>query len=147
MTVVDPTSRAGRRSLVAGPSPRIGRTTAALASRLGTRRILVGRDRGRLESSVALDLRDRHRVEAFVMVRNEMAGRIRGNLFPDRWDAVVRQHPLGLGDPRDLADAAAFLLANTGRCITGTMPVVEGGGTALWLRVKYSRIGGRGGTR
>jgi hypothetical protein len=65
------------------------------------------------------------------MVRNEMLGRIRGKTFPDRWNAVVRHHPLRLGNPRDVANAADFLLAGTGRCIAGTMPAVEGGYTTL----------------
>jgi NAD(P)-dependent dehydrogenase (short-subunit alcohol dehydrogenase family) len=39
-------------------------------------------------------------------------------------------HPLGLGKPEDVANAIAFLLAETGRWITGTTLVVDGGYTA-----------------
>lgn len=40
---------------------------------------------------------------------------------------VERQHPLGFGEPEDVANAVAFLLADTGRWITGTALVVDGG--------------------
>lgn len=48
------------------------------------------------------------------------------------WDesqkkAVESQHPLGFGQPEDVAHAAAFLLADTGRWITGSVMVVDGG--------------------
>jgi NAD(P)-dependent dehydrogenase (short-subunit alcohol dehydrogenase family) len=48
------------------------------------------------------------------------------------WDdaqraAVEAQHPLGVGSPDDIANAAAFLCADTGRWITGTVMVVDGG--------------------
>jgi len=48
------------------------------------------------------------------------------------WDAeqkraVELQHPLGFGEPGDIANAVAFLLADTGRWITGTVLVVDGG--------------------
>lgn len=48
------------------------------------------------------------------------------------WDesqkkAVEDQHPLGFGQPEDIAHAAAFLLADTGRWITGSVMVVDGG--------------------
>jgi NAD(P)-dependent dehydrogenase (short-subunit alcohol dehydrogenase family) len=38
--------------------------------------------------------------------------------------------PLGLGDPIDVANAIAFLLADTGRWITGSVLAVDGGYTA-----------------
>ena len=48
------------------------------------------------------------------------------------WDDVQRaaveaQHPLGFGTPNDIANAVAFLCADTGRWITGTVMVVDGG--------------------
>lgn len=52
-----------------------------------------------------------------------------------RWDAdqsaqVEAAHPLGLGEPADVANSIAFLLADTGRWITGSVLVVDGGYTA-----------------
>jgi len=48
------------------------------------------------------------------------------------WDADAKKavedlHPLGFGEPRDVAGAVAFLVADTGRWITGTTMVVDGG--------------------
>ena len=48
------------------------------------------------------------------------------------WDdaqraAVEAMHPLGFGQPEDIAHAAAFLAAPSGRWITGTVLVVDGG--------------------
>ena len=63
-------------------------------------------------------------------VRTPMLDRVGGN-----WDAaqaaqVEALHPLGLGEPLDVAHAAAFLLAPTARWITGTVLTVDGGYTA-----------------
>jgi NAD(P)-dependent dehydrogenase (short-subunit alcohol dehydrogenase family) len=51
------------------------------------------------------------------------------------WDAgqlarVEEDHPLGLGAPADVANSIAFLLADTGRWITGSVLTVDGGYTA-----------------
>jgi NAD(P)-dependent dehydrogenase (short-subunit alcohol dehydrogenase family) len=64
------------------------------------------------------------------MVRTEMADRIRETLAPEHWDAVVKGHPLGLGEPADVAHAVAFLLSDAARWISGTTLVVDGAYTA-----------------
>jgi NAD(P)-dependent dehydrogenase (short-subunit alcohol dehydrogenase family) len=51
------------------------------------------------------------------------------------WDSaqlarVEQDHPLGLGAPADVANSIAFLLADTGRWITGSVLTVDGGYTA-----------------
>jgi NAD(P)-dependent dehydrogenase (short-subunit alcohol dehydrogenase family) len=43
---------------------------------------------------------------------------------------IRAMHPLGIGSPVDVANAVAFLLADTGRWITGTTMIVDGGYTA-----------------
>jgi NAD(P)-dependent dehydrogenase (short-subunit alcohol dehydrogenase family) len=43
---------------------------------------------------------------------------------------MVDNHPLGIGRPEDVANAVAFLIADTGRWITGTGLLVDGGYTA-----------------
>jgi NAD(P)-dependent dehydrogenase (short-subunit alcohol dehydrogenase family) len=52
-------------------------------------------------------------------------------LSPEKLEALVRTtQPLGLGTPLDVAHAVAFLLAGTGRWITGSVLSVDGGYTA-----------------
>jgi NAD(P)-dependent dehydrogenase (short-subunit alcohol dehydrogenase family) len=51
------------------------------------------------------------------------------------WTAEQRvrleeMHPLGFGQPEDVANAVAFLLADSARWITGSILVVDGGYTA-----------------
>jgi NAD(P)-dependent dehydrogenase (short-subunit alcohol dehydrogenase family) len=53
-----------------------------------------------------------------------------GALSQEQFEAIARMHPMGIGQPRDVANAVAFLLADTGRWITGTTLVVDGGYTA-----------------
>ncbi len=60
-----PMDLTGRRVLVTGASSGIGRETAILLSRLGARVVLNGRDRGRLEATLAAMAGDGHRVEPF----------------------------------------------------------------------------------
>jgi len=63
-------------------------------------------------------------------VVGEMTQRQRSTLSAAQLEAITRQHPLGLGTPRDVAQAVAFLLADSARWITGTTLVVDGGYTA-----------------
>jgi NAD(P)-dependent dehydrogenase (short-subunit alcohol dehydrogenase family) len=64
-------------------------------------------------------------------VQTEMRVATLQNLTPEQLashgDSV---HPLGLGLPRDVAYPICFLLAETGRWITGTVVVVDGGFSA-----------------
>jgi NAD(P)-dependent dehydrogenase (short-subunit alcohol dehydrogenase family) len=43
---------------------------------------------------------------------------------------IAALHPLGLGEPDDIASAVAFLLGAAARWITGTVLVIDGGYTA-----------------
>lgn len=63
-------------------------------------------------------------------VESEMLERVRETLTPEAFQAIEAAHPLGLGTVRDVAHAIAFLLAATGRWITGTTLVVDGGYSA-----------------
>jgi 3-oxoacyl-[acyl-carrier protein] reductase len=63
-------------------------------------------------------------------VRSEMAGRLQAMLTDGQFEAIEKTHPLGLGTPKDVANAVAFLLAGTGRWITGSVLVIDGGYSA-----------------
>jgi NAD(P)-dependent dehydrogenase (short-subunit alcohol dehydrogenase family) len=63
-------------------------------------------------------------------VRTPMLERVGASWDSEQRAAVEALHPLGLGFPEDIANAVAFLLADTGRWITGTVLIVDGGYTA-----------------
>jgi NAD(P)-dependent dehydrogenase (short-subunit alcohol dehydrogenase family) len=63
-------------------------------------------------------------------VRTSMSDRVLGLLPPEQRQAFEAMHLLGIGSALDVAYAVAFLLADTGRWITGTTLVVDGGYTA-----------------
>lgn len=63
-------------------------------------------------------------------VQTEMAQNLEKVLTADQVEAIRRMHPLGFGTAQDVAYAIAFLLADTGRWITGTSLIVDGGYTA-----------------
>jgi len=86
-----------------------------------------------LTKSLALELsRENIRVNcvAPAMVRTAMSEKMLQLLTPEQSEKIEAMHPLGLGNPEDVANAIAFLLADTGRWITGTTLVVDGGYTA-----------------
>lgn len=60
-------------------------------------------------------------------VRTPMLERLERSWDDAQRDAVEALHPLGFGEAEDIAHAAAFLAAATGRWITGTVLVVDGG--------------------
>jgi NAD(P)-dependent dehydrogenase (short-subunit alcohol dehydrogenase family) len=61
------------------------------------------------------------------MVESEMTDQIRRTLTDDQFQALVAEHPLGLGTPTDVAYAAAYLLSDAARWMTGHTLVVDGG--------------------
>ena len=86
-----------------------------------------------LSKSLALELAaERIRVNciARAFVETEMLNQLREMLLPEQFEAIEKAHPLGFGTPRDVAHAAAFLLGESGRWITGTTLVVDGGYSA-----------------
>ncbi|HAT50480.1 MAG: SDR family oxidoreductase [Nitrospirae bacterium] len=63
-------------------------------------------------------------------VETDMLDKMRLNLTADQVQALAAKHPLGFGTAEDVAHAVAFLLADTGRWITGSVLTVDGGYTA-----------------
>jgi NAD(P)-dependent dehydrogenase (short-subunit alcohol dehydrogenase family) len=63
-------------------------------------------------------------------VQSEMGDRLKQALTPDQILVIEKQHPLGTGQVRDVANGIAFLLADSARWITGITLVIDGGYTA-----------------
>ncbi len=75
-----------------------------------------------LTRSLALEFtRDKVRVNCITpsIIETELTPEnMKELMLLEQWKALEDQHPLGFGAPRDVANAAAFLLADTGRWIT-----------------------------
>ncbi len=83
--------------------------------------------------SMALELaRENIRVNcvAPAVVITGMSAQLQQNVSPEQFAAITAMHPLGLGQPEDVAHAATFLLSSAARWITGTTLTVDGGYTA-----------------
>ncbi len=63
-------------------------------------------------------------------VDTEMLEAVRSVLTEQQVDELRSSHPLGFGTPRDVANSIAFLLAETGRWMTGSTLVLDGGYSA-----------------
>lgn len=86
-----------------------------------------------LSKSLALELcREGIRVNCVApgVVKSDMTDKMLKSLTQEQIAEISAMHPLGMGTPQDVAGAIAFLLADTGRWITGTTLVVDGGYTA-----------------
>jgi NAD(P)-dependent dehydrogenase (short-subunit alcohol dehydrogenase family) len=64
------------------------------------------------------------------VVESEMTDQIRSALTDDQFATIVAQHPLGLGTTWDVACAAAYLLSDAARWLTGHTLVLDGGFSA-----------------
>ncbi len=64
-------------------------------------------------------------------VKSEMSEQYQEISSPERFAKMEASHLLGMGTTRDIAHAIAFLLADTGKWITGTTLSVDGGCTAI----------------
>ena len=66
------------------------------------------------------------------VVETEMIEGLKSSMTPEQFEAVRASHPLGLGRPEDVAEAAGFLLGKkSARWITGTTLVLDGGYSAV----------------
>jgi NAD(P)-dependent dehydrogenase (short-subunit alcohol dehydrogenase family) len=86
-----------------------------------------------MSKSLALELAREHiRVNCVApgVVWTEMTESLQNSVTPEQFSNIEAMHPLGIGQPLDVAHAIAFLLADTGRWITGSTLVVDGGYTA-----------------
>ena len=86
-----------------------------------------------LARSLALELvRDGLRVNTISpgLVETKMAAKMFSELPVAQIEKIQGMHPLGIGQVEDVAHAVAYLLADTGRWVTGSNLVVDGGYTA-----------------
>jgi NAD(P)-dependent dehydrogenase (short-subunit alcohol dehydrogenase family) len=93
-----------------------------------TKAALIG-----LAKSLAVELAPRRiRVNCVAAgcVQTEMLARFRDSFSDEQFRALEQAHPLGFGTARDVAHAVAFLLADTGRWVTGSTMAVDGGYSA-----------------
>lgn len=60
-------------------------------------------------------------------VETEMTALDAQSMTPEQLEALRQRHLLGFGRPEDVAHAVAFMLADTGRWMTGTTLVMDGG--------------------
>ncbi|MGA2256492.1 MAG: SDR family oxidoreductase [Thermoguttaceae bacterium] len=86
-----------------------------------------------MSRSMALELAPRRiRVNCVApgFVRTPMHTKVAGFWDQEQEARIAALHPLGEGQPEDIANAIAFLLADTGKWITGSVLTVDGGYTA-----------------
>ena len=98
---------------------------AGLSAYAASKAALIGFSRSAARELVADGLRVN--CVAPATVKTEMLGRLGQDMGEEHLEALRRQHPLGFGEPRDVAHAIAFLLAETGRWITGSTLEIDGG--------------------
>jgi 3-oxoacyl-[acyl-carrier protein] reductase len=63
------------------------------------------------------------------IVETPMSENIRDKIGNEQWDVIKQSHPLGLGQPIDVANPIAFLLSEGAKWMTGTVIPVDGGYT------------------
>ena len=89
--------------------------------------------KGALDSAVralARELAGRHiRVNSVQpsYVRTKMHAEAVESLPDESYQKILAQHPMGLGEPEDVAHAVSFLLSDAARFITGITLAVDGG--------------------
>lgn len=83
-----------------------------------------------ITKSAALELASRNiRVNCVApgIVKTPMSHKIEETVGEENWSIIEKQHPLGIGDPNDVAKPIAFLLSDWSSWITGITMPIDGG--------------------
>ncbi len=64
------------------------------------------------------------------VVVTEMTKKLFATLTEEGVNSIKKMHPLGLGRPQDIANAAVFLLSEASRWVTGSNLIIDGGYSA-----------------
>lgn len=86
-----------------------------------------------LTRSLAIELaREKIRVNCVSpsIVKTEMTEKFHESFTPEQLKAIEDKHPLGTGQPIDVANLVAFLLSDASRWMTGSNIVIDGGYSA-----------------
>ncbi len=86
-----------------------------------------------LTKALALELaRVKIRVNCIApgVVETPMIDKLRKTLTDDAFKSVCDSHPLGLGQPEDIAKAIAYLVSDASRWVTGSCLTIDGGYTS-----------------
>lgn len=63
-------------------------------------------------------------------IRGKMTDSIASRIGSEAFEVLIKAHPLGLGAPEDIAEAAIFLASERSKWTTGSQLIVDGGYTA-----------------
>ncbi|MCW3160409.1 SDR family NAD(P)-dependent oxidoreductase [Chryseobacterium oryctis] len=61
------------------------------------------------------------------MINTPILEKMFENIGDEASQEIIKQHPLGIGEPEDVANACVFLLSDASKWITGSNLVVDGG--------------------
>ncbi len=61
------------------------------------------------------------------VVKTEMSQKLLNSLTPEAQGEIIRMHPMGVGEPLDVANGCAFLLSEASKWITGINLYIDGG--------------------
>lgn len=64
------------------------------------------------------------------MVKTPILEKMFDNIGEEASQEIVKKHPLGIGDPEDIANACIFLLSDAAKWVTGSNLVIDGGYSA-----------------
>ncbi|WP_426476863.1 SDR family NAD(P)-dependent oxidoreductase [Chryseobacterium sp. CBSDS_008] len=83
--------------------------------------------------SLAMELsRSNIRVNSIspAMVNTPILEKMFENIGEEASSEIIKKHPLGIGEPKDVANACIFLLSDASKWVTGTNLVIDGGYSA-----------------